>query len=83
MCKVFLIEWGVSAAHSRVVLGKMQFNGNKIILFENMLIDFQHMQEKYVWTRALRIKVLVLVVLDTEQATEEGQNIWIPPTPHS
>lgn len=40
-----------------------------------MLIDFQHMQEKYVWTRALRIKVLVLVVLDTEQATEEGQNI--------
>ena len=61
----------------------MQFNGNKIILFENMLIDFQHMQEKYVWTRALCIKVLVLVVLDTEQATEEGQNIWIPPTPHS
>lgn len=48
MCKVFLIEWGVSVEHSRAILEKMQFNGNKIILFENMFIDFQHMQDRYV-----------------------------------
>lgn len=66
MWKVFLIVWWLNVQCSGVIPGEMQFDVNKLILFQYMFIDCLHMWVKYVWTRILSIKVLVPVVLQIQ-----------------